>query len=202
MGEVLCQGGKHPSCRDCQRAFCSILFFRSIQPEDKSFAVGMQFMLLRVLGKLKCVKIPSWKIMASLGEGFPRAGKDAALQGQGALEGMRQGSSKAPSPVPGAMFVGWLWPLGPWFGLLSLRPVFGMAVGPGAVVFRLWVPGPCFWGGCDPRGCGSACGPWSLFSGWLWLLRPYFWGCLWPLRPVFRVAVASAAVVRPVALGA
>lgn len=45
----------------------SILFFRSIQPEDKSFAVGIQFMLLRVLGKLKRVEMPSWKIMEALG---------------------------------------------------------------------------------------------------------------------------------------
>lgn len=28
-----------------------LLFFRTVQPEDKSFAVGIQFMLLRVLGK-------------------------------------------------------------------------------------------------------------------------------------------------------
>lgn len=73
----------------------STLCFRSIQPEDKSFAVGIQFMLLRVLGKLNCVKIPSWKIMAALGEGFPKAGKDAALQGLGVLVlGMRQSCSK------------------------------------------------------------------------------------------------------------
>jgi len=45
----------------------SILFFRSIQPEDKSFAVGIQFMLLRVLGKLKRVEMPSWNIVAALG---------------------------------------------------------------------------------------------------------------------------------------
>lgn len=73
---------------------CSILLFRSIQPEDKSFAVGIQFMLLRVLGKLRCIEIPSWKAMAAPGEGFPKAGKDAALQALGVhMERMRQGSS-------------------------------------------------------------------------------------------------------------
>lgn len=46
----------------------SILFFRSIQPEDKSFAVGIQFMLLRVLGKLKSVEMPSWKTTAAPGD--------------------------------------------------------------------------------------------------------------------------------------
>lgn len=43
-------------------------FFRSIQPEDKSFAVGIQFMLLRVLGKLKRVEMPSWKTKAASGD--------------------------------------------------------------------------------------------------------------------------------------
>lgn len=85
----------------------SILFFRSIQPEDKSFAVGIQFMLLRVLGKLKRVEMPSWKITATWGfvgvsslsspratevlfiqrfrltQACPKPGKDAAWQGLG-----------------------------------------------------------------------------------------------------------------------
>lgn len=94
----------------------SILCFRSIQPEDKSFAVGIQFMLLRVLGKLKRVEMPSWKITATWGfvgisslsspratevlfiqrfrltKACPKPGKDAALQGRGGLHVVGRGT--------------------------------------------------------------------------------------------------------------
>lgn len=71
---VRCQGGKYPSLHKSSRArfqlylfyLFYLFFFRSIQPEDKSFAVGIQFMLLRILGKLKSVEMPPWKIMAAL----------------------------------------------------------------------------------------------------------------------------------------
>lgn len=56
-------GREIPILAQLQEVTLSISCCRSIQPEDKSFAVGIQFMLLRVLGKLKFGEMLSWKIV-------------------------------------------------------------------------------------------------------------------------------------------
>lgn len=58
-------GREKPILAQLQEVTLSISCCRSIQPEDKSFAVGIQFMLLRVLGKLKFGEMLSWKIVSA-----------------------------------------------------------------------------------------------------------------------------------------
>lgn len=58
-------GREIPILAQLQEVTLSTSCCRSIQPEDKSFAVGIQFMLLRVLGKLKFSETLSWKMVSA-----------------------------------------------------------------------------------------------------------------------------------------